>query len=283
MKVVKRYEEEGKGDLVVTMELVDECKNGHEDFSITVTNYQTGSSGCIHEDIVERVPKLKFLVDLHLSDFKGVPMYAVANGFYYLKEARKDKDYTQFKKYLRLTDAEVKLFKEKGYDELMFKYIIEQGILQRWYAEALYAIVWLETESQQTFKAFGKSHYTPLTKEELILLVKRIGEDYYSPKQEKLRQQKLKKEQKLALLQRQKDRFASESDHLKIDNALKVALIQSNLSTSSAIYYSHSDKIAFNWGSVPTTKATFESFCKKVKSYKYLKNVQMSLGLKDAK
>lgn len=41
------------------------------------------ASGCIHDDIVRAIPRLKPLVLVHLADPDGVPMHAAANGWYF--------------------------------------------------------------------------------------------------------------------------------------------------------------------------------------------------------
>jgi len=67
--------------LVVTISTEREC------FSVTGDLYENGrhvACGCLHEDILEALPELKPLVDLHLSDLEGVPMHAFENGFYWL-------------------------------------------------------------------------------------------------------------------------------------------------------------------------------------------------------
>jgi hypothetical protein len=96
-----------KETLIIECRLSDPCKNGHSDFAITGMLYKKGalidrnfiSGGCIHEEILKHKPSLRLLVDLHLSDAKGVPMYAIENGYFWLKEKGVD----SCSDYLRLT------------------------------------------------------------------------------------------------------------------------------------------------------------------------------------
>src|SRR5882724_6961369 len=110
-----------KKDVIIKIRLNDDCHNGHQDFAITANVYPTGkrgdrnliSAGCCHEEILKARPDLKPFVDLHLSTAKGVPMYAIANGFYHLKNdcgnGRSRKEVTM--DYLRLTEKEFELIK----------------------------------------------------------------------------------------------------------------------------------------------------------------------------
>src|SRR5687767_13442779 len=94
------YTKDANGDILhIEIRLSDDCKNGHNDFAITASCYDKkgkGSTadryylygGCAHDDILKVHPDLKIFVDLHLADFRGVPMYAVENGFYHLTEGK---------------------------------------------------------------------------------------------------------------------------------------------------------------------------------------------------
>jgi len=119
------YTKTKKGQkLIIEIRCDDECKNGHDTFSITGTilgkacssnhyyaikyndgkYYRHEGGGCIHDVILNAHPELKPLVEIHLSDGDGVPMYAVENGYYHMRNTE------IFKKYLRLTDEQVKDF-----------------------------------------------------------------------------------------------------------------------------------------------------------------------------
>lgn len=52
----------------------------------SVTGFTTGICGCCHEDLLKRWPELRPIIDLHLSDDTGMPMYAVENGYYWLQQ-----------------------------------------------------------------------------------------------------------------------------------------------------------------------------------------------------
>jgi hypothetical protein len=92
-------------------------------FSITCEAYEKGKSksdknmiyaGCAHKEILAARPDLKLLVNLHLSDSLGQPMYAVENGFYYyqiLKGAAKyhNKEKDDKTKYTKVLAAHLRI------------------------------------------------------------------------------------------------------------------------------------------------------------------------------
>jgi hypothetical protein len=93
--------------IVVTLRYDDECKNGHNTFTITANYYETyrqpnepnlihssgktvwlSSCGCLHNEIKKHFPELKHLIKWHLVSSDG-PMHYLANTLYLAG----DKDY----------------------------------------------------------------------------------------------------------------------------------------------------------------------------------------------
>ena len=106
-----------KHNYKINIRLNDECRNGHEDFSLTATFWLPNKpridkyftvAGCCHEKILKLRPDLKIFVDLHLNDFRGYPMYYIENGFYHLKNMPKDK----FLEYAKVDEAGYELLKK---------------------------------------------------------------------------------------------------------------------------------------------------------------------------
>ena len=117
-----------KHNYKINIRLNDECRNGHEDFSITATFWKLNKTrrdvnmymgGCCHEEILKFRPDLKIFVDLYLNDFRGYPMYYIENGFYHLKNMPKDK----FIEYAKVDEEGYKLLK-KASDEDEYGYLL---------------------------------------------------------------------------------------------------------------------------------------------------------------
>ena len=81
-----------KHNYKIDIRLNDECRNGHEDFSLTATFWLPNNirmdrnliaGGCCHEEILKVRPDLKIFEQLHLCDFRGYKMAYVENAFYH--------------------------------------------------------------------------------------------------------------------------------------------------------------------------------------------------------
>ncbi|BCS53290.1 hypothetical protein [Geobacter sp. SVR] len=78
------------GVMHVNIRFDDECKNGHQSFSITADVYTAESrrqkdiaaGGCLHEEIARVFPELEPLVKWHLVSTDG-PMHYIANTLYH--------------------------------------------------------------------------------------------------------------------------------------------------------------------------------------------------------
>lgn len=284
------------------IKLADDCKNGHADFSLTGTMYygtKRGDSninicGCIHDEILYAFPELEIFAKLHLSDFFGVPMYAVENGMYHLKNGTKDVAIN----YLRLVnndEYEQLLAAANCEDTQYFKLILENlGITERWNNEAIKAKTELckmldKDIDYWTTLDFGKSRYVHLTNDERTELYKKVNSGYYSnesiqaridqkhvdllnKKREELRLGAIKSEQKL-LKSNEIDLFMFEKLHefKKLNQGVKIG---------SWIFYHHLNTICFNWSHEKTEQSVFDMFADFVgdqlevinEKYKHYKN-----------
>lgn len=173
----------------ISIKLDDDCRNGHEDFSITATFWDIGKprtdkynylGGCCHDEILKLRPDLAKYVDMHLCDFKGAPMYAVSNGFYHLKHSGPD----SCREYLRLTDSEIKVLATAG-DETHFHYLLQTlGVPERWKVEADKIIFHLEQMTGEKFTSRAtKSHFAPMSAEDVADVEQKIADGYYTPEQ----------------------------------------------------------------------------------------------------
>jgi len=139
--------------LTIEIRLDDECKNGFSEFAITWNIRETWhwriAWGCLHDDIAKYAPEYKTIIDLHLSDVDGVPMYAVENGMYHMA-----KDAKVWLEYLRLehiNDADKKTLeliaktndKNMFYSRLLKNWVFEYRKTQ---AQAAIALLWYSSE-----------------------------------------------------------------------------------------------------------------------------------------
>lgn len=152
--------------LEIYIRLNDECKNGHQDFSITASAWEKGKpktdkwniyGGCCHEEILKARPDLLPFVKLHLSDWEGVPMYAVENGFYHLKNGfyktkPTDADFkSEFCEYYRITPEQITQLKTSENSLQYALFLQSLGILKQWKEEANKAIKILEEMTGSQF------------------------------------------------------------------------------------------------------------------------------------
>lgn len=147
------------GEIVkIKMSCDDECKNGHDTFSITGEVYKPNtkvfsdrnmiSCGCVHDDILEARPDLKLLVDLHLSDGDGSPIFAIENGWYHLCQ-----NINTGAKYLRISTNEANALRN-GTKEDFIKWVEAHKPIWAKQAEKAKQLI-LNTKSYDTTTAPG--------------------------------------------------------------------------------------------------------------------------------
>lgn len=259
--------------LIIKIRLNDECKNGHQDFSITGTtyrpfekgdrkdgdwkvfngkNYTFDSGGCIHETILKAKPSLKIFVDLHLCDYKGIPMHAVANGFYHLRQGfNKTKPESpefmaEYCNYYRLTESQFRLLNCTE-NQLQFALILDKaGILTQWEKQANEAIKLLEEMTGKTFIVDSKkTQYYPPTPEELKEEEEKQANGYYTPKAAQQREE-AKRQSILDKLAAERDKDI-ETAVTEFEVKKQVLIIGGEIALNNCIYYTHSKTLSFNW------------------------------------
>jgi hypothetical protein len=247
--------------MYIKIRLNDECKNGHQDFAITGDIYQKGkpktdryflAGGCIHEDIIKARPDLKIFVDLHLCDYKGIPMYAVENGFYHLRNGfnntkPEDKKFkAEFCEYYRITSYQFDVL-NKTANTLQYALALQSlGILKQWELQAIEAIKLLEKWTDKPFLVDSvKSQYHAPTEEQLKEEETKQATGYYTPEAEQ--QREIAKRdgiiEKLAA-ERDKEILKATTEY---EVKRQVLIYGGEKALSNCIFYTHSNTLSFNW------------------------------------
>jgi hypothetical protein len=272
----------------IVISLNDDCKNGHADFSITATGWEKGKvrsdrnmiyGGCCHEAILEARPDLKMFVDLHLSDCKGAPMYAIENGRYHMKE---DPTGRIPKEYLRITDQEYDVLKTATESAIFFAITLQNlGVVKRWQEEATAAIKKLEELTGNEFEDKSTRYQFEMPSEfEINYFKKALAEGYYSPDQveqrriDKLEAEKAKKFQDIL---DQKDKAIKKVEiEYNVDFAI---LYYGEDLFENFIYYNHRNEVVFNWLDYKKkiTEDQFNEFLKSVEYTNLPEGIKFSL------
>ena len=256
--LVYKIEKQSKAfDAVIKIKLNDECKNGHQDFSITANIFKHGEpkternslgAGCCHDAILKIAPEFKQFVNLHLCDKDGIPMYASTNGYYHITvgfdntENQKEK----FCEYYRVTPLQYEILKQtSSADEYGFT-LVKLGIVDRWKIEAKEAIKELERLTGDTFIDDSKKSQLGLTPERLTELEKQDKEGYFSPEniaQRKAEQLAKLKADKIAEIVAEYNKAWEIAEKRK---AIQMFCIE-NILTDNVIFYTGSNEVCFNW------------------------------------
>lgn len=211
----------GKKTIYVKIRLNDECKNGHQDFSITGDIYEAGkpktdryfiSGGCIHDDIAKHFPEFKQFIDLHLCDYKGIPMHPTANGFYHLRQGfnktkPEDKNFrAEYCDYYRISPYQFEQLNEAE-NELQFALKLQSlGILEQWEEQAKKAIATLEEMTGTKFVIDSKRTQLVFpTPEKIKEEEERQKNGYYTPEAKAQREEE-KRQQEFAKLEAERQK-----------------------------------------------------------------------------
>lgn len=271
--------------ITVKIRLNDECNNGYSDFSIVGdiekkynNKWVWQRGGCIHEEILKHFPNFKIFVDLHLSDFRGVPLYAVENGIYFIKNNQLD----YVIELLRISKKELKELSLFVEDKNAFMYILNSlGIVDRWKKEANTAIKMLEEMTGDVYEDTStKISKITLTEDEKFDIKEKIQSGYFTPKQVQLR----KNEAIKVAQEKAKQEFIKEAERKRkaIDDELKIKLymLEQNISPDIWIYYSHNKTVRFNWCGYgeKITQEEFVDFLNKVDYNQLPENVKFELN-----
>jgi len=247
----------------IKIRLNDECKNGHQDFSITATYWEIGKvrnnhnmigGGCCHDEILKHRPDLQIFVNLHLCDFTGCPMYAVENGFYHLTNGFNNTKpneanfKAEFCSYYRITAEQFDILAQS---ENKLRYAInlqKLGILLQWMDEARQAILLLEQWTGKKFLIDSvKTQYTAPTAEQIADEQAKENAGYYLPSKIQERKDKAIQDAKNAEYSKLIAERDKEIGKANREYEVKKAVLDGGLSLDNFIYYSHSNEGCFNW------------------------------------
>lgn len=287
--VTKFYVENGiTYKMNVYISLNDDCKNGICNWGITADIYEKRrngrfvwcTSGCCYDEILKYFPEFKTFTNLHLCNHYGQPMYSVENGFYYLKNSDKEKTIN----YLRITETEYNTLHNSTEGKLYFIYLLYTlGIVDRWKQESLKAIKQLESLTGNTwknpYKPENECFVLRFTNEERTLIENRIKEGYYTSEAIQARKDQKKREEyekKRSEIIAACEKSIQEAKNKKL---VMLAVLDAGISLKNAIYYNHSNELAFNWNDYEekVTQEQFDEFIKTVDKTKLPENITFKL------
>ena len=254
----------------IKIRLNDECKNGHQDFSITGTCWEKGKpktdkymvqGGACGDEIAELFPEYEIFNRLHLCDYMGIPMHCSANGFYFLRKGfdRYEEGETlksKWCKYYRVFPEQFDiLFEAKS--ETHFAILLERlGIFEQWKAEADLAIKKLEELTGNEFVVDSvRTQYNRPSDEKMKEESERISNGYYSEEEKQKREDERRAQKLLEIDREEKLKINDIKDEYKIK---RLILGFSEKAYQNYIYYNHSKEIKFNWRGFGDTMSDVE-------------------------
>ena len=153
-----------KHNYKIVIRLNDECRNGHEDFSLTATFWLPNKpridkyftvAGCCHEKILKVRPDLKIFSQLHNNDFRGYPMYYVENAFYNLKNKHNSQmTKTKLMEYYFVSEEQYQeLLKADDVNEFGYLFLVLFKNHKIWEDFAIQGIKYLEELTGKKFES----------------------------------------------------------------------------------------------------------------------------------
>ncbi len=238
-----------KESVRIEIRLADECKNWHNDFSITWDDYINQSWWRIHKRILELYPEFKIFADLHLSDEYWIPMNAGANLSYHIKT---DKEIA--KKYNFIGDKEIEILENYVEDQEAFEYILDNlWIIKKWNDLAKKGIAKLEGLTWKKYKYMNQTskHLKWFDKK---AIEKKINGWYFEKENVEFRK-KVEIENKInAEMERKIQKLETEIKdvkfNLEISEIIRKKYFELTWSEDlfdNFIFYTHNQKLVFNW------------------------------------
>jgi hypothetical protein len=243
----------------IKIRLNDECKNGHQDFSITGTCWEAGKAkidrymihgGACGDEISVLFPEYEIFNRLHLCDYMGIPMHCSANGFYHLRAgfqnyAEGETLKSRWCKYYRVSPDQFDvLFTAES--EMHFAILLERlGIFEQWKAEADLAIKKLEELTGDEFVVDSvRTQYHRPSDEKMKEESERISNGYYSAEEKQKRVLEAEKKKLQAIDEKEE----TEIQKIRLEYKIKRILFSAGEKAyANYIFYSHTNTIKFNW------------------------------------
>jgi len=243
----------------IKIRLNDECRNGHQDFSITGTCWEAGKAkidrymihgGACGDEISVLFPEYEIFNRLHLCDYMGIPMHCSANGYYHMNKGFNSKSTgesfaKEYCDYYRISRAQFQVLRQAE-SETHFAMLLEsERIFEQWKAEADLAIKKLEELTGNEFVVDSvKTQYHQPSDEKIAEETERLKNGYYSTgaKQDRVLEAEKKK------LQAIDEKEESEIQKIRLEYKIKRILFGAGEKAyENYIFYSHTNTIKFNW------------------------------------
>lgn len=250
--LVYRTERTHEGvDYLIKIRLSDDCKNGHQDFSITADKYPHGKARtdrnflggwAIGDELAAIWPDLAIFDRMHLRDYTGTPMHGCANILYRLQS-----EPGKVPAYYDITANEVETLKTAGDKMHLALLILRMGIKSRWEADAAKAIQILEEWTGEKFEVDSPRLSNWPKPEEIESAMALEAAGHYTPEAVKARADAAhaaKFEKRRAELE---SSLKKETDKAQREYAVKMAILNAGILSTNFIHYTHDNTVDLNW------------------------------------